>query len=609
MTLRRDRDPDPTADRRLPAREIGRLSRLWPFLRPYGWVIAGAGVCLVVAAGTVLTLGAGLRRLVDEGFVAGNDALLDQALVALFAVIAVLAAATFGRFYLVSWLGERVVADLRRAVFERVIALDPGYFESVAAGDVLSRLTADTTVLQMVVGSTASIALRNALLLAGGVVLLVVTSWKLTALVFLLVPLVVAPILIYGRRVRRLSRHSQDRIAEVGAHVEESLNAIRTVQAFGAEARNSDAFAGRTELAFRTAVERTRARAWLTATVILLVFGGVGVILWIGGHDVLAGRLSGGDLSAFVFYAVVVAGAVGALSEVIGDLQRAAGATERLLGLLEARSAVPVPAEPVPLPEPARGAVRFEAVRFAYPARPDRSALDGLDLTVEPGETLALVGPSGAGKTTLFELVLRFYDPDSGTVRVDGVDLRQADPAALRRRIGLVPQDPVMFTGTVADNIRFGNPDADDAALWEAARAAAAADFIAALPEGLHTDLGEKGARLSAGQRQRLAIARALIRDPALLLLDEATSALDSESEAAVQAALERLTRHRTTLIIAHRLSTVQRADRIVVLNHGRVVATGRHAELIAAGGLYARLAALQFQAVEPEALSLAGDD
>lgn len=595
---------EPPPSRGLSAHEIGELSRLWPFIAPYRWVVAATVLCLVVAAGTVLTLGVGLRRLVDEGFAAGNVALLDQSLVALFVVIAVLAAATYGRFFLVSWLGERVVADLRAAAFDRVIHLQPGFFEDVAAGDVLTRLTTDTTVLQSVVGATASIALRNLLLLVGGLVLLAVTSVKLTGLVLLLVPLVVVPILVLGRRVRRLSRTTQDRVADLGAHVDESLNAIRTIQAFGAERRNAQRFTGRVEDAFHVAIGRVRARAALTVIVILLVFSGIGVILWIGGHDVLAGRISGGELSAFVFYAVVVAGSVGALSEVMGELQRAAGAVERLLGVLALEPEIRAPANPKSLPDPVRGEVRFESVRFNYPARPEIPALDGLSFQVAPGETVALVGPSGAGKSTVFELLLRFYDPSDGAVRLDGLDLRELDPTALRRRIGLVPQEPVLFAGTVAENIGFGEPGADRQAVAAAAEAAAAGGFIADLPNGLDTDLGERAARLSVGQRQRLAIARALVRDPAVLLLDEATSALDAESEAAVQAALLRLKGKRTTLVIAHRLATVQMADRILVMERGRIVAEGRHDQLIAQDGLYARLAELQFGdfAFPPEA-------
>ncbi|MFQ5775996.1 MAG: ABC transporter transmembrane domain-containing protein [Kiloniellaceae bacterium] len=587
------------------SRRLGQLRQLWRFVRPYRGQVAGACVALTVAAGTVLGLGFGLRRLVDEGFASGNADLLDQAVLVLFGAILLLAAASYARFYLVSWLGERVVADIRRAVFERVIALSPAYYEVTRTAEILSRLTTDTSVLQLVVGTSASIALRNALLLVGGIVLLVVTSAKLTGLVLLVVPLVLVPILLFGRKVRSLSRASQDRVADIGAYVDEALGAIRTVQAFGHEPVDRLRFRDRVEAAFATAVRRIRARAALTAVVIVLVFGAVSVILWIGGHDVLAGRISAGELSAFVFYAVVVAGAAGAISEVIGDLQRAAGATERLIDLLATEPDIAAPAAPMPLPEPARGAVRFEDVVFHYPSRPERAALDGFELTVAPGEKLAIVGPSGAGKTTVFQLLLRFYDPQRGRILLDGVELREADPKDLRARIGLVPQEPVVFSADAWENIRYGRPEASDEEVRRAAAAAAALDFLERLPEGLNTFLGEKGVRLSGGQRQRLAIARAILRDPAVLLLDEATSALDAESERAVQKALDRLMSGRTTLVIAHRLATVLKADRIVVMDQGRIVASGTHSQLSAADGLYARLAALQFgesPAAAPEA-------
>jgi ATP-binding cassette subfamily B protein len=574
---------------------IGRLRPVLAYLKPYRGAVAGAIVALTVAAVTVLGIGVGLRRLIDDGFRTGDGAFLDSALAGLLGVTVVLAIASYARFYLVSWIGERVVADLRRAVYGHVLGLDAAWFETVKTGEVLSRLTTDTTVLQVVVGSGLSMALRNVLLLLGGLVMLLVTSAKLTALVLLVVPVVVAPIVVYGRRVRRLSRASQDRIADVGAHVEESVNAVRTVQALGREDLERERFGARVEDAFATALGRIRARALLTAMVILLVFGAVGVVLWIGGHDVVTGRLSAGALSAFVFYAIVVASAVGALSELVGELQRAAGAAERLVELLETRPHIAPPADPVPLPAPPRGAVAFEGVTFHYPARPDRPALDRFDLAVAPGETVALVGPSGAGKTTVLALLLRFYDVDEGCVAIDGVDVRRAAPADVRACLALVPQDPVIFAASAYDNILYGRPDATPAQVRAAAEAAAAATFIDALPNGFDTHLGEKGVRLSGGQRQRIAIARAILRDAPILLLDEATSALDAESEAAVQAALGRLMQGRTTLVIAHRLATVQRADRIVVLDQGRIVAEGSHAVLLAQGGLYARLAELQF--------------
>ena len=592
---------------RAASRKLGQLGRIWRFVKPYRLQVAGATCAVVVAAGTVLGLGFGLRKLVDEGFASGNADLLDEAIWVLFGVVLLMAAASYTRFYLVSWVGERVVADIRRAVFDHVIRLSPAYYEVTRTGEILSRLTTDTSVLQMVVGTSVSIALRNAIMLVGGTVLLAVTSARLTGLVFLVVPLVLVPILVFGRRVRRLSRASQDRIADVGSYVDEALGAIRTVQAFGHEPVDRQRFATRVEAAFTTAVRRIGARALLTAVVIALVFGAVSLILWKGGHDVLAGEISGGELSAFVFYAIVVAGAAGALSEVLGDLQRAAGATERLMELLATEPDIAAPADPKPLPVPARGAARFENVVFKYPSRPDRSVLDGFDLEVRPGEKLAIVGPSGAGKTTVFQLLLRFYDPAEGRITLDGVDLRDADPADLRARIGLVPQEPVIFSSDAWENIRYGKPEASDEEVRNAAQAAAALEFLERLPEGLDTFLGERGVRLSGGQRQRVAIARAILRDPAVLLLDEATSALDAESERAVQQALDRLMAGRTTLVIAHRLATVLKADRIVVIDQGRIVASGTHGELIQAGGLYARLAALQFDQARDMATAAAG--
>ena len=581
--------------------ELRQLRRLGQFLARYKLPIAGALVALTVAAGTVLVLGRGLGRLVDDGFKGGDAGLLDQALLVLFAVIGVLALATYGRFFLVSWVGERVVADVRRAVYDHVLRLSPAFFEVTRVGEILSRLTADTTLLQTVVGSSVSMALRNVLLFLGGMVMLAVTSPKLTGLVVLVVPIVVVPILVFGRRVRRLSRASQDRVADVGAYVEESLGNIRTVQAFVHEPQDRALFGARVEDAFVTAVHRIRARALLTAIVILLVFAAVGTILWIGGRDVLAGQLSAGQLSAFVFYAIVVAGSVGAISEVVGDLHRAAGATERLFELLATEPQIAAPAQPRPLPQPVQGAVALSDVHFHYPSRPDRPALEGLDLAVAPGETVALVGPSGAGKTTVFQLLLRFYDPQRGSLRLDGVDLRELDPAVARTQIGLVAQDPVVFSANAWENIRYGRPEATDEEVRGAAAAAAAIDFIDKLPDGFDTFLGEKGVRLSGGQRQRIAIARAILRNPPVLLLDEATSSLDAESELAVQQALERLMEGRTTLIIAHRLATVMQADRIEVMDGGRVVATGTHRELIGQHGLYARLAELQFGNGVPE--------
>jgi ATP-binding cassette subfamily B protein len=557
--------------------------------------VLGAVLALTVAAGTVLTIGQGVRRLVDDGFAAGNIELLNESLVALLIIVVLLAAATYSRYFFVSWLGERVVADIRKSVFEHTLRLDPTFYETMRVGEVMSRLTADTTLIQTVVGTSASMALRNVLLVLGGLVMLAVTSPQLTVLVLLVVPVVLVPILFFGRRVRKLSRESQDRLADVGSYLDESIANIRTVQAFNHEDVDRSRFAGRVEDTFQTSVRRIRSRASLTAIVILLVFGAIGVILWMGGREVISGGISAGDLSAFIFYSIIVASSVGAISEVIGSLQHAAGAVERLFELLDMEPNIAAPAAPKSLPKGRLAQVALDNVTFHYPSRPEQPALHEFSLDMAPGETVALVGPSGAGKTTVFQLLLRFYDPASGQLTLNGIDLRELDPSDLRSHIGLVPQEPVVFSANAFENIRYGRPGASDAEVRAAAEAASASDFLDALPDGFDTFLGEKGVRLSGGQRQRIAIARAILRDPNVLLLDEATSALDAESERAVQTALAGLMHNRTTLVIAHRLATVMAADRIVVIDEGRIVAEGTHESLVTEGGLYARLAELQF--------------
>ena len=577
---------------------VNVLRHIAGFLRPYRLRIVSALVSLIFAAGAVLAIGQALRRVVDFGFSA-DSTVLDQYFLALFGVVALLAVATYGRYYAVSSLGERVVADIRRKVYEHVVGLSPEFFESTRTGEILSRLTTDTTLIQSVVGSSASVALRNMMIFVGGSILLIVSSPKLTGLVFLIVLLVVLPIVFFGRRVRRLSRESQDRVADIGAFAGESLDAVQTIQAFGREDANRRRFGGIVEAAYTTALRQIKSRALLTGIIILFVFGAVDIVLWIGARDVISGAMTGGQLAAFVFYAVMVAGSVGSLSEVYGDFQRAAGATERLMELLGTSSRISAPESPVSLPRPARGAIRFDRVTFRYPARPGYRALASYSLSVSPGERLALVGPSGAGKTTVFQLLLRFYDPESGRVSIDGIDLRDARPEDVRQHIGLVPQDPVIFADDVWSNIRYGRPEATDGEVRAAAEAAAAAEFVERLPDGYGTFLGDRGTQLSGGQRQRISIARAILRNPTILLLDEATSALDAENERMVQQALETLMEGRTTLVIAHSLPTVLKADRIVVMDAGDVVASGTHAELMAQGGLYARLAQLQFETSE----------
>ncbi|MBL0074707.1 MAG: ATP-binding cassette domain-containing protein [Rhodocyclaceae bacterium] len=566
-------------------------------LRPYRLRIVIAVIALVIAATSMLGVGQALRLVIDKGFSQGDPAWLDKALLGMFGVIALLAAATWLRFYNVSWLGERVTADLRRKVFDHLLSLPPSWFEAGRTGDVISRLTSDTTQLESVIGSSMSIALRNLLMLIGGLVMLFTTSLKLSFMVIAGVPLVVAPIMLFGRRVKKLARETQDRVADLGNRIDETIHEIRIVQAYGHEAADRRDFDAQVKHGFVITQHRITNRSTLIVVVMVLVFEAISLILWQGGHDVLKGELSPGDLSAFVFYASLVAGSVGALSESWGELQRARGATERLVELLNSEPAIVVAASPIALPQKVSGAIHFDAVDFRYPSRPDTPALEAFTLDVEPGETIALVGPSGAGKTTVFQMLLRFYDPQNGSISIDGIKLKDADPEAVRRQMGLVSQEAVIFATSVFENVRYGRLDATLDEVKAACESAYADEFVRGLPQGYDTDLGERGVKLSGGQRQRIAIARAILADRPILLLDEATSALDAESERVVQAALDHLTAGRTTLVIAHRLATVQRANRIVVMENGRIVETGTHAELISADGLYAHLARLQFAA------------
>ena len=592
--MAREKAPSTGQDDRQKSKRIGSLRRLWPFMAPYRRLVTLALLALVLTACVSLILPLAVRRVVDN-FEQGSGALLNQYFAAALAIASLLALGTALRYALVTRLGERVVADVRMAVFDRVIGLSPVFYEKVMTGEVLSRITTDTTLILSVIGSSISIALRNVLIFFGGLLLMLFTSWKLTLMVLLIVPAVVVPILTLGRRLRKLSRENQDWIAASSGNASEALSSVQTVQAFTHEAISRATFAEVTEKSFDAARRRIWTRALMTAIVIFLVFTGIVGVLWIGAWDVRAGSMTPGSLVQFVIYAVMVAGSVAALSEIIGELQRAAGATERLVELLETEDPVKDPASPARLPSPVRGEIAFENVSFAYPARPGIAALDGIDLHIRAGETVALVGPSGAGKTTIIQLIQRFYDPDSGTVRLDGMSLSDLERDAFRKHIALVPQDPVIFAASARDNIRFGRPGASDAEIDAAARAAAASEFIERLPDGFDTYLGERGVMLSGGQKQRIAIARAILRDAPVLLLDEATSALDAESERAVQRAVDELARDRTTIIVAHRLATVKKADRIVVLEQGRVVATGAHDDLVAEDGLYARLARLQF--------------
>jgi ATP-binding cassette subfamily B protein len=567
---------------------------LLPFLAPYSGRMFIALLALLVAAAAMLSLPQALKNVIDEGFSAANAAAVDRYFLLLLLAAAVFAAFAALRMYLVNWIGERVVADLRSAVYQRVIRMDPAFFEVTKTGEVLSRLTTDTTLIQSLSGIGLSVLLRSTVSFMGSLVLLLLTNLKLALIIFALIPAVLAPMFIFGRRVRRLSRDSQDRVADTSGLAGETLNAIQTVQAFTLEGLQGQRYDAMVESSFATAVKRTRVRAWLIAFAIMMMFSSVTLVLWLGARSVLDGTMTGGDLAKFLSYAIFMGTSVAALAEMWGELQRAAGAMERTVELLESRPSIVTPAQPVELP-PGRGEISIQHLTFNYPSRPDTRALDDFDLTIAPGETVAFVGPSGAGKSTVFQLLLRFFDPSAGRILIDGVDIAAADPQAVRARVGLVPQETMIFGASARENIRYGRPEATDAEIEAAAQAAAADEFIRRLPEGYDTFLGERGARLSGGQKQRIAIARAILKNPPILLLDEATSSLDSESERLVQDALDKLMRNRTTLVIAHRLATAINSDRIVVIDRGRIVGIGSHSQLLQDNALYARLAALQF--------------
>jgi len=586
-----------TADTQRPSRRLGSLLRLWPFVRPHRALAVGWLVFLAISSSATLVLPMAVRHMIDQGFGHSSLATINATFLGLFGVALVLAFATAARYYCIALLGERSLASLRSELYAHVIRLDVGFFERSRVGELISRLGTDTEVIQALIGSGISVALRSAVMLLGATAMMVWTSPRLAGLTALVIPAVMLPILVFGRRVQKLSRASQDRLADAAAIANETLNAAPAVKAYAREDIESARYGGAIARALATARSRIGMRSILTATVIVLFFGAIALVLWAGARDVLAGTLDVGVLAQFVIYAFLAAGSLAGLSEVWGDVLRAAGAMERIGELFEERAEITSPARPTALPRPMEGALRFDNVQFHYPSRPDAPALHDFNLAIRPGETVALVGPSGAGKSTVFALLLRFYDPQTGRITLDGIDLRALALPELRGAIALVPQETVIFGGSAADNIRFGRQDADDDEVRDAARAAEANEFITAMSKGYHEELGERGVRLSGGQRQRIAIARAILRDAPLLLLDEATSALDAQSEAAIQQALERLEKGRTTLVIAHRLATVQRADRIVVMDGGRIVAQGTHQSLLAEGGLYAELARLQFTA------------
>jgi ATP-binding cassette subfamily B protein len=585
------------ARRRPKSRNLRPLLRLTPFLARYKVQMVLALVALLAAAGATLAVPLAVRRIIDNGFSSANAALVNQYFFAMLVVVVVLALGSAIRFYYVMWLGERVVADVRDALFSHLLKLSPGFFETQRSGEVVSRLTADTTQIKAAFSSTASIALRNVVMLIGTIVMMVLTSPKLAGLSLLALPLVVLPLVVYGRRVRNLSREAQDTLANSAAFAQERLAAVSTVQSNVQENAARTAFSGATAIAFAAAARRTLARAVLTAAIISVALGAIVVLLWYGASEVIAGNLTAGTLSQFLIYAIIAASSLGQLSEVWGEVQLAAGAAERISELLDEEPGIAGPPNPVALPQPSRGELALDRVTFVYPTRPDSTALQDVSFTVKTGETVAIVGPSGAGKTTIFSLVQRFFDPQAGTVFVDGVDVRKADPQQVRERIAVVPQETIIFSGTVLDNIRFGKPEASPEEVLAAARAARVDEFADRLPKGYDTEVGERGVTLSGGQRQRIAIARAILRDSPILLLDEATSALDAESEAFIQQAIEKLTANRTTLVIAHRLATVRNADRILVLENGKLIAEGPHSVLMNTSPLYARLAKLQFSA------------